>query len=155
MLLAGVAASASAQSPTAVESIYSEIGTEAVGDATVAYEFANWYTVESNDNASLWPAIFDAVSKGPQSLIEGVTVDAEGVEIVWNAAEKLIFVKCDDGKLGHTQVLVADYNGVNRGITNVSQSPATISLANYVPGTYVVAVAVDGKLIKTLKLILK
>ena len=154
LLLAGASVAAVAQSPTAVESIYSEVGAGQVGDTTVTYEFANWYAAGGDENMTLWPAILDAATGAP-SLVEGVTVDANGVAIAWNAAEKLISVKCDEGKLGHTDVLITDYNGVNRDIVAIRENPARISLSDYVPGTYIVAVAVDGQLIKTLKLILK
>lgn len=154
MLLAGASFAAVAQSPTAVESIYSEVGSGQVGDTTVTYEFANWYAAGENGDLAIWPAIFDAVAGAP-SLVEGVTVDANGVAIAWNAADKLISVKCDEGNLGRTNVLITDYNGVNRDVVAINENPATISLSDYVPGTYIVAVAVDGQLIKTLKLILK
>ena len=156
MLLAGIAGAASAQSPAAVENIYSQTGVDVVESTKVAHEFANWYTVASDGATSLWPAMFSEVKAGnAASFVEGVMVDADGVGLAWNSADKVLSVSCDAAYLGRCQVLVTDLNGVNRDIHVVDQAPVSYSLSNYVGGTYVVGVAVDGKLVKTLKLILK
>lgn len=156
LLLAGIAGTVSAQSPTAVENIYSQTGVEKVGATQLAHEFANWYSVASDGATALWPAMLSSVKAGNStSFIEGVEIDANGVGLIWNAADKLISVNCDEAYLGRCQVLVTDLNGVNRDMLLLDQAPASISLSNYVGGTYVVGVAVDGKLVKTLKLILK
>lgn len=157
LLLAGVAATAGAQDPTSVGSIYSEVGVSKIQNGTVVYEAGNWYPngTSADGQTTLWNAVFAELAKDAMSFVEGVAVDVDGIEVTWNAGAKTLSVKCEDGKLGRTQVLIADYNGVNRDMVAINDNPASISLSDYVPGTYVVAVAVDGNLVKTIKLILK
>ena len=156
LLLAGAAATASAQDPTAIENIYSTVGVSSIQNGTATYDVANWFPngTSKDGRATLWNAIFADLAN-EYDLVEGVTVDVDGIAVAWNAAEKILSVNCEDGKLGRTQVLIADYNGINRDVVTINDTPATISLSDYVPGTYVVAVAVDGNLVKTFKLILK
>ncbi|MDE7160878.1 MAG: hypothetical protein K2O24_08580 [Muribaculaceae bacterium] len=157
LLLAGVAATASAQEPTAIGSIYSEVGVSPIQNGVAVYEAGNWFPNGTSEDglSTLWNAVFADLAEGPMSLVEGVTVDADGIAVSWNAAAKLLTVNCEAGKLGRTQVLIADYSGMNRDVVTLKDTPASISLSDYVPGTYVVAVAVDGNLVKTIKLILK
>ncbi|MDE6670071.1 MAG: hypothetical protein K2K26_10385, partial [Muribaculaceae bacterium] len=104
----------------------------------------------------LWPAVLAALSTEDVSvMVEGIVADANGVGVKYLSADKLLAVTCDAAAQGKTQVLITDFNGVTHGLVNVNEPYANISLSNYVPGTYVVAVAVDGKLVKTIKLILK
>lgn len=155
MLLAGVAAAAGAQEPTVIENIYSQTGVKKLAnDNEVAFEFASWYGVAQGETASLWPALFSEMGQ-LDVLVENVMADVDGIQLTYLSADKLLSVNCDAAILGHAQMLITDYNGVTRGLYDINEAPAQISLSSYVPGTYIVAVAVDGKLVKTLKLILK
>ncbi|MDE7347232.1 MAG: hypothetical protein K2N48_10915 [Muribaculaceae bacterium] len=157
LLLAAIAASTmSAQTPTAVQDIYSQTGeAELQGGATVVYSFGSWHSGETTGDVSLWGPLFDQMLDGSTNAVEGVYADANGVSISWNSVDKLLTVTCEAGKLGRTTVLVAETNGATRGAETINESPAQVSLSNYAPGVYVVAVAVDGKLIKSLKITLK
>lgn len=157
MLLAASAAAASAQIPVSGD-IYSQVGMGSTGQQEVAYSFGSWYVGGTNGDVALFPALFDemlSLSGTGTTLVEGVFADADGIELSWNVVEKTLTVKCPAEKLGRTNVLITDINGASRGIVTVEESPATISISNYVPGPYVIAVAVDGKLVKTFKIILK
>lgn len=146
----------SAQTPTAVQDIYSQTGASTVDGKTVVYSFGNWYTGGANGTVSVMPALFDEMlASNAPTLVEGVFADADGVEMSWNNVEKVLTVTCGPEKLGHTSVLISDMNGASRGMIPVNESPAKISLSNHVSGAYVIAVAVDGKLVKTYKIILK
>ena len=158
LLLAAIAASTmSAQTPTAVQDIYSQSGAvELQGGGAVVYSFGSWHSGETTGDVSLWGPLFDQMLEDNGfSAVEGVYADADGVSISWNSVDKLLTVTCEAGKLGRTSVLVAETNGASRGAVTINESPAQVSLSNYAPGVYVVAVAVDGKLIKSLKITLK
>lgn len=157
MLLAGVAMTAAAQDVQEVSgTIYSTNGIGYAQDSAVGYEIANWYTPAEGEGVSLLPAVLDAINQQNISVIvEGVLAEANGVGVKYLSAEKLLSVVCDEKAQGHTQVLITDFNGVTQGLHHIASANAEISLSDYVPGTYIVAVAVDGNLVKTLKLILK
>lgn len=158
LLLAASAATMSAQTPVAVQDIYSQTGVGKAGDTTVVYSFGNWHGADAaaESNITAFSALFDEmISTGGDTLIGGVIAEADGIEVSWNSVEKLITVNCGPDKLGRTTVLIADMNGATRGMVTVNDNPAQISISNHVPGTYAVAVAVDGKLVKTFKIILK
>ena len=156
LLLAASAATMSAQTPTAVQDIYSQTGAAKVDNATVVYSFGSWHGGDAQGSVTAWPALFEEMlAANGYSLVNGVIAEADGIEVSWNSVDKLITVNCGPDKLGRTTVLIADMNGATRGMVTVDDNPAQISLSNHVAGTYAVAVAVDGKLVKTFKLILK
>lgn len=157
LLLAASAATMSAQTPSAVADIYSQTGTGVLGDGgQVVYSVGSWHAGGTDDSVSLWPALFEEMlGSKPIVLVSGVFADAEGIEMSWNNVEKLITINCEPELLGHTNVLIADVNGATRGMVAVNENPAKISLSNHVAGAYVIACAVDGKLVKTFKIILK
>lgn len=157
LLLAASAATMSAQTPNVADEVYSQTGiTTLNGGVTVAYSFGSWHAGGTEDNVSILPALFQEMLDAQGSvLVEGVIADADGIELSWNSVEKLITVKCAPEYLGRATVLIADTNGATRGMVTVNDSPAKLSLSNHVAGTYVIAVAVDGKLVKTFKIILK
>lgn len=158
LLLSASAVTMSAQDPTAVQDIYSTTGdVQLAGGNTVVYNIADWHAGVMEGDVTLWSALFDEMLSAEliKDGINGVIADMDGISVSWNSVDKFFTVDCGADKLGRTQVLVADMNGINRGMVNVDESPAQINLSNYVNGTYVVAVAVDGKLIKTFKIILK
>lgn len=154
--LAAIAASMSAQTPTAVGTIYSQVGVTPVEGGRVAYSVGNWYSGGSNENVSLWPAMLkEILDSNPSTLISGVLADANGIQIGWNDVEKTVTVTCDPEYIGRASVLIADYNGLTNGMVAIEQNPTKISITNHVLGAYVVAVAVDGQIVKTFKFILK
>ncbi|MDE5876074.1 MAG: hypothetical protein K2H47_00985 [Muribaculaceae bacterium] len=155
LLLSGIAFSAAAQDEV-TGTIYSQSDLKGLPDGgAVVYEFGSWYSIDA-ETSTLWPAVLAALSTEDVSvMVEGIVADANGVGVKYLSAEKLLAVTCDAAAQGKTQVLITDFNGVTHGLVNVNEPYANISLSNYVPGTYVVAVAVDGKLVKTIKLILK
>ncbi len=156
LLLSASAAAMSAQTPVAGD-IYSQTGSADLNGKVVVYNFANWHAGEMEGDVSLWSALFDELMDIEiiNDGVNGVIADMDGISVSWNSVDKQFIVDCAADKLGRTQVLVADINGMNRGMVTVDETPAQISLSNYVNGTYVVAVAVDGKLVKTFKIILK
>lgn len=159
ILLAGVAMTAAAQdAQTKVAgTIYTVNGyAAATEDAGFAYEIGNWYTPAEGEGVSFLPELMDLLAKEDVSvMVEGVVADASGVSVKYLSADKLLCVTCDEAAMGKTQVLITDFNGVTHGLADINEPNATLSLSDYVPGTYIVAVAVDGNLVKTLKLILK
>ena len=101
------------------------------------------------------PLFEEMLSDTSTTYVDGVAAEADGISVSWSSVDRLVTVKCDSEKLGRTSVLIAAMDGATRGVVSVDESPAVISLADYTPGVYAVAVAVDGKLIKTLKINLK
>lgn len=157
LLLSASAVAMSAQTPTTVQDIYSQSGVVTVqGDNTVVYNFGNWHAGETDGEGSFLSPLFEEMLAQTDNTVGLGTVfaDADGIQVGWNSVEKLITVQCEAEMLGRTQVLISDLNGMNRGMVTVDDNPALISISNYVSGTYLVAVAVDGKLIKTFKIIL-
>lgn len=154
LLCAFSVATMSAQTPTATQDIYSTNGGAALPSGeTVVYSFGSWH---AGDSSLLSPLFEQMVAdNNVTSLVEGITAEADGISVNWNSVDKLVTVNCKSEKLGHTSVLIAAMDGVTRGMVSVDESPAVISLADYAPGIYAVAVAVDGKLIKTFKINLK
>ena len=157
LLFAASVATMSAQTPAAVQDIYSQNGEKSLADGTtVIYSVGSWHAGDAEGSVSLWNPLFaQLLSEGSQGGVGSVFADADGVELSWNNADKLIKVVCDADKLDRTSVLIADLNGANRGIFTIDESPAQISISNFAAGPYIVGVAVDGKLVKTLKIILK
>ncbi len=157
LLVASSAIAMSAQTPSAVQDTYSRSGVSALKDGgSVVYSFGSWQTGGSQGSVSLWPALFEEMlASGGNTLVSGVFADADGIELGWNGVEKVLTVKCDPDKFGRTNVLIADLNGATRGMVAVENSPAQITLSNHVAGTYVIAVTVDAKIVKTFKIILK
>lgn len=157
LLLAAFASTASAQNPTAVSDIYSQQGVSSLnGGGEVVYSIGSWHGDASEGSVSLWPSLFEEMlANSGDVLVGSVFADAEGIEMSWNNVEKLITIKCEPELLGRTNVLIADMNGATRGVVAVNDNPAEISLSNHVAGAYVIACAVDGKLVKTFKIILK
>ena len=159
ILLSAIAVSTmSAQTPTAVQDIYSQTGNArlATGE-TVVYSFGSWHAGSSvgGDLTLMSPLFEQMLSDGATSFVEGITADLDGISVSWNDVDKQITVNCNSAKLGHTSVLIAATDGATRGMVRINENPAVISLSDYTPGIYAVAVAVDGKLIKTLKITLK
>lgn len=155
VLLSATAAMVSAETPSVVESIYSQTDISQVEGVKVFQDFHSWYVTGANNNVAFLPAVLQELLKNSSSLPEGVIADANGIEVSWDGIDKQITVNCDADKAGRVTLLIADYNGITRGLVNVEDTQATLSISNYVPGPYVVAVAVDGKLVKTYKIILK
>lgn len=157
-MLSALAVSAmSAQTPTAVQDIYSQSGSVSLKNGEkVAYSFGSWHAGSMDGDVTLYAPLFEEMlAEGGTSYVEGVAAEADGISISWSSVDRQVTVKCNSEKLGHTTVLIAATDGATRGMVNVNESPAVISLADYTPGIYAVAVAVDGKLIKTLKITLK
>lgn len=156
LLCAASVATMSAQTPTAVQEIYSQTGSATLASGTeVVYSFGNWH---AGSDASLLSPLFEqmiADANDTPSAVDGVNAEIDGISVSWNSVDKQITVKCNSDKLGRTSVLIATLDGATRGMETVNESPAVISLSDYTPGVYAVAVAVDGKLIKTLKITLK
>ncbi len=156
LLCAASVATMSAQTPTAVQEIYSQTGSAKLASGTeVVYSFGNWH---AGSDASLLSPLFEqmiADANDSPTFVEGVNAEIDGILVSWNSVDKQITVKCNSDKLGRTSVLIATLDGATRGMETVNESPAVISLSDYTPGVYAVAVAVDGKLIKTLKITLK
>ena len=158
LLLTAIAASTmSAQTPTAVQDIYYQTGAaDLQSGGAVVYSFGSWHSGETTGDVSLWGPLFDQMlADNGLDAVDAVMAEANGVSVSWNNVDKLLTVNCEAGKLGRTTVLVAETNGASRGAVTINESPAQVSLSNYVPGVYVVAVAVDRNLIKSLKLTLK
>ncbi|MDE6027043.1 MAG: hypothetical protein K2G23_03110 [Muribaculaceae bacterium] len=156
LLFAASVATMSAQTPAAVQDIYSQTGEKTIAGGKVVYSVGSWHAGDAEGSVSLWNPLFaQMLSEGSQGGVGSVFADADGVELSWNNADKLIKVVCDADKLDRTSVLIADLNGANRGIFTIDESPAQISISNFAAGPYIVGVAVDGKLVKTLKIILK
>lgn len=154
LLFAGMVATMSAQTPTVTQDIYTQIGGETLSSGqTVFYSFGSWHA--GDDTALLSPLFEQMIADNATSLVGGVTAEADGISVSWNSVDKQITVDCPSEKLGRTTVLIATMDGATRGLVNVDESPAVISLADYTPGIYAAAVAVDGKLIKTFKINLK
>lgn len=157
-MLSALAVSAmSAQTPTAVQDIYSQNGSSLLlTGETVVYSFGSWHVGSMDSDITLLSPLFDQmVADNATSFVEGVSAEIDGISVSWNSLDKQITVNCKSDKLGHTSVLIATMDGATRGVVSVDESPAVISMADYVPGIYAVAVAVDGKLIKTFKINLK
>lgn len=156
LLSAASVATMSAQTPTAVQEIYSQTGSATLASGTeVVYSFGNWH---AGSDASLLSPLFEqmiADANDTPSFVEGVNAEIDGILVSWDSVDKQVTVKCNSDKLGRTSVLIASLDGATRGMETVNESPAVISLSDYTPGVYAVAVAVDGKLIKTLKITLK
>lgn len=158
LLFAASVATMSAQTPTTVQDIYSQNGEVALASGeTVIYSFGNWHAGSMDDSTSLLSPLFEQMIASDQitTLVEGVTADSDGISVTWNSVDKQVTVNCKSDQLGHISVLIATMDGATRGLVNVTESPAVISLADYTPDIYAVAVAVDGKLIKTFKINLK
>ncbi|MDE5794777.1 MAG: hypothetical protein K2I08_08660 [Muribaculaceae bacterium] len=157
LLFAGTVATMSAQTPTVAQDIYTQIGGEKVSSGeTVIYSFGSWHAGSMDDKTLLLSPLFEQmIADNATTLVGGVTAEADGISVSWNSIDKQITVNCPSEKLGRTTVLIATMDGATRGLVNVDESPAVISLADYTPGIYVAAVAVDGKLIKTFKINLK
>lgn len=158
LLLSAISvATMSAQTPTAVQDIYSQTGVATLSSGeSVTYSFGNWHSASIDGDVSLLSPLFaQMIADGAPTLVEGVTAEADGISVNWNSIDKQITVTCKSEKLGHTSVLIATFDGATRGFVNVNESPAVISLSDYAPAIYAVAVAVDGKLIKTFKINLK
>ncbi len=158
LLLSALAVSTmSAQTPIAAQDIYSQTGSAAVASGeTVVYSFGSWHAGSMDGDVTLWGPLFEEMlTSDTPTYVEGVTADVDGISVSWNSVDRQITVNCNSEKLGHTSVLIAAMDGATRGLVNVNESPAVISLSDYAPGIYAVAVAVDGKLIKTLKITLK
>lgn len=154
VLLAASAASMSAQ--TAVQDIYSQNGEAALDGTAIVYNFGSWHAGNMDGEVTLWPSLFEEMLANTEvSYVEGVMADIDGIEVNWNSVDKVVSVYCDDDMLGRAAVLISDLNGVNRGLQTLEDTHTQLSISNFVPGTYVVAVAVDGKLVKTFKIILK
>ncbi len=158
LLLSALAVSTmSAQTPTVSQDIYSVNGgaTLTTGE-TVVYNFGSWHAGEAVGDVSLMSPLFEQMlADNATSMVEGVTAEIDGFSVSWNSVDKQITVNCKSENLGHTSVLIATMDGATRGLVNIDQTPATISMSDYAPGIYAVAVAVDGKLIKTFKINLK
>ncbi len=157
LLFAISAAAMSAQTPTVAQDIYSSNGSASLkAGESVVYSFGSWHAGSMDGNLSALSPLFEQmVTDGATSLIEGVTAEADGISVRWNSVDRQISINCKSEKLGHTSVLIASMDGAARGMVSVDESPAFISLEDYAPGIYAVAVAVDGKLIKTFKINLK
>ncbi len=157
MLSALAASTMSAQAPTATQEIYSQTGSASLASGTtVVYSFGNWHAGSIDGDITLLAPLFEEMlADAATSSVEGVSAEADGISVSWNSVDRQVTVNCNSEKLGHTSVLIAAMDGATRGMVNVNESPAVISLADYAPGIYAVAVAVDGKLIKTLKINLK
>lgn len=157
LLMAASAATVSAQTPSVVQDLYSVSGETALANgATVVYSVGSWHAGESEGSVSLWGSLFEEMlSQGNSDLgVGSVFAEAEGVELGWNGQDNVLTVVCDEDKLGRMAVLVSDLNGATRGLETVTESPMQLSLP-YSAGPYIVGVALDGKLVKTLKIILK
>lgn len=154
LLFAGMVTTMSAQTPTVTQDIYTQTGGEILSSGqTVFYSFGSWHA--GDDMLLLSPLFEQMIADNATSLVGGVTAEADGISVSWNSIDKQITVNCPSEKLGRTTVLIATMDGATRGLVNVEESPAVISLADYTPGIYAAAVAVDGKLIKTFKINLK
>ena len=158
LMLSALAVSAmSAQTPTAAQDIYSLTGGASLKSGeTVVYSFGSWHAGSMDGDVTLLAPLFEEMlAEGGTTYVSGISAEADGIAISWSGVDRQVTVKCNSEKLGHTSVLIAATDGATRGMVNVNESPAVISLADYAPGIYAVAVAVDGKLIKTLKITLK
>lgn len=159
LLLSAISVSTmSAQTPTGAQDIYSQTGNAALATGqAVVYSFGSWHAGSNAGDLSAWSPLFEELlaTEGATSLVAGITVDADGISVSWNSVDKSVKVGCDAGFIGRTSVLIASTDGATRGVETVKESPAVISLADYAPGVYAIAVAVDGKLIKSLKITLK
>ena len=160
MLFAASTAAMSAQTPTVVQDIYASNGETTLKDgASVVYSVGSWHSPEDaqnvpNSSVSLWGAMFDQLVEQSASGIDAIFADVEGVALSWNGDDKVLTVVCPDDKVGRAALLISDLNGASRGVQTITESPAKISLP-FAQGTYVVGVAMDGKLVKSLKIILK
>lgn len=158
ILLGGLSMAAYAQSPTVVQDIYSRTeSSKSEGGLTVVANAFSWHQGGLSSELSVFPGIVAGLidpSTVP-TLIEGVTQDIDGVSFGWNAAERLLNVTCPDGRLGRLEVRVFNLNGVQLASETLAESTTSISLTNFVPDYYLVALTEDGKLIKTIKLHLK
>ncbi len=158
LLLSALAVSTmSAQTPTAAQDIYSSNGGSTLASgATVVYNFGSWHAGASEGDISLMSPLFEQMlADNATSFVEGLTAEVDGFSVSWNSIDKQITVNCKSENLGRTSVLIATMDGATRGMVNIDQSPAVISMSDYTPGIYAIAVAVDGKLIKTFKINLK
>ncbi|MDE6696913.1 MAG: hypothetical protein K2K25_08530 [Muribaculaceae bacterium] len=153
LLSAAAVATMSAQTPNVTGDIYSLTGGNALSSGeSVVYSFGSWH---AGSGDALSPLFAQMIADNATSLVEGVTSETDGISVSWNSVDKQLTVNCPSGKIGHTSVLVATLDGATRGVVNIDQTPAAISLSDYASDIYVVAVAVDGKLIKTFKINLK
>lgn len=159
ILLGGLSMTAFAQDPTVVvQDIYSQTGTFMSGEGlTVAANAFSWHTGGLTSELSVFPGIIAGLTD-PSSMpssVESINQDIDGVLLSWNAAEKLLNISCPTGKLGRLEVRVYNMNGVQLASNTPAESTTSISLNNFVPDNYLVALTEDGKLIKTIKLHLK
>lgn len=157
LMLSALAVSAmSAQAPTAAQDIYSQTGSASLSGQTVVYSFGSWHAGSMDGDVSLLGPLFEEMlADSGTTYVDGIAAEVDGISVSWNSVDRQITVSCNSDKLGHTSVLIAAMDGATRGIVNIDESPAVISMSDYAPGIYAVAVAVDGKLIKTLKINLK
>ncbi len=157
LLSAFSVAAMSAQTPSGVQDIYSQQGVGALTSGeSVVYSFGSWHAGSSVGEMSAWSPLFEEMlADGATSSVASLTVEADGFSIAWNSVDRKVTVVCNSENIGRASVLIASIDGATRGVETIKESPAEFSLADYAPGVYAVAVAVDGKLIKTLKINLK
>lgn len=150
-------ATMSAQSPTTSQEIYSLQGNVALDSGhAVAYSFGSWHAGDPDGEFSAFSPLFEELLENlPTNFTDMLEAEAQGISVSWDNIDRALTVSCSSDKLGRTSVLVASTDGASRGLQTVNESPAVISLANYSPGVYAIAVAVDGKLIKSIKINLK
>ncbi|MDE6290575.1 MAG: hypothetical protein K2M16_03495 [Muribaculaceae bacterium] len=157
LLSAFSVAAMSAQTPSGVQDIYSLQGVADLSSGTsVVYSFGSWHAGSNVGEMSAWSPLFEEmIADGATSSVGALRVEADGISIAWNSVDRKVTVICNSGKIGRASVLIASMDGAARGVEAIKESRAEFSLADYAPGVYAVAVAVDGKLIKTLKINLK
>ncbi len=157
VLLGCLSATASAQNPTVIQDIYSTTGVAKAnsGETVIANAFS-WNQGQTTADISVLPAILAVInSEDIPSIVESVSIDADGVTVGWNAADRQLVIYDSTGEHGSLEVRVFNLSGIQLAYEKLAQSTTTVSLSNFVPGYYVVAVTEDGKLIKTIKLQLK
>ncbi|MDE5843159.1 MAG: T9SS type A sorting domain-containing protein [Muribaculaceae bacterium] len=78
---------------------------------------------------------------------------ANPMDVSWSRAAKSLNIKCPEECVGSTVLFVTDLNGIHHTLT-IDQTEVSVSMADYSPGIYIVAISYDSKPAKTFKIIL-
>lgn len=157
ILMGCMSMAASAQNPTVIQDIYSTTSAvKAKSGETIVSNAFSWNLGKTTADLSVMQAIMASLnSEEMTNLVEGIDVDVDGITVGWNAADKQLVICDPAGNHGSLEVRVFNLSGIQLAYETLAQSTTTVSLTNFVPGYYVVALTEDGKLIKTIKVQLK